>query len=804
MNFYIYYSFFLFFSKKRTKSYKIIGPNKSIIIKTKGEFMKNLFRSFDYITAFRYVFTFTLFVIFNNLETEVMPYSTAVLIAATFMNGSVIAVPTLFICSFLVCGANGLLAQAAISAAYCAILNFMYIRFSVKKNAGFIALASLSLAGFMVLGDTSAQIIPEKRVIVSLVTAGLAFFCSVADKALSEKGLKYKFSYEETVAVLAVAVAIGIGVCNFVSPLLWKGVTVFAILCCCYFFRFGTGTTVSAVLGISLAVYYHDINYIAITLCLGLSADITGKISRYLAAASVPATDFFIYSVFKAYEVYTFTELLPVIIGALAFVVIPSKPLKNLKEKLYSFREKQLVRQTINRNRLMLSNRLYELAGVFTEMSSAFNAFKKSGVTKEKAKSAIEREIYNSVCKNCKFYDRCKLKETEIRNGLKTMLDIGFAKGKLSLIDLSKELSENCIHPNDILYGLNRMLAEYRSYTLSAQNLANGRELIAEEVSGVSEILKGLALESCALLKYQSRLERSLSENMYKCGLFANEILIYGENERITVSMIITMKEFSLPALNAVVDKTLGISMTLTEKNNITEDKIYLVFKRAAEYDAVFGIASAVKDGSPASGDTHSVIRISDEKFLVALSDGMGSGKDAETVSSVSLSLIESFYKAGMNSDLILNTVNKLLSVNTEDNFTALDVAVIDLKNRSSDFVKYGSPYGFIISDGRVRIVEANSLPLGILNDLKPSVCSAEINDGDMILLMTDGVSDAFGSSGDIIDYIRLAPALNPQTLADDVLNKAVSLSGGKKKDDMTVLCVRIFKKTKQISAVSA
>ncbi|MBQ9485274.1 MAG: serine/threonine-protein phosphatase, partial [Clostridia bacterium] len=101
-------------------------------------------------------------------------------------------------------------------------------------------------------------------------------------------------------------------------------------------------------------------------------------------------------------------------------------------------------------------------------------------------------------------------------------------------------------------------------------------------------------------------------------------------------------------------------------------------------------------------------------------------------------------------------------------------------------------------SDGRVRIVEANSLPLGILSELKPSVCNTEINDGDMLLLMTDGVSDAFGSSGDVIDYVRIAPALNPQSLADDILNKAIELNGGQKKDDMTVLCVRIFKKNKK------
>ena len=758
--------------------------------------MKKIFRLPDYVSALRYAFVFALFILFNNLENTVLPYSAAVFIAVSYMGGSLIALPALYIGSFAFCGANGLLAQAAVTAGYCTVLDLLYRRFSAKKNFGFVALACLSLSGFVFLGDTYAQIITEKRILVAIITAGLAFFCSVADKAVSEKGLKFKFSYEEMLSVFAVVVAAGIGVCNYLSPVIWKGIAVFSILCACYLLRFGIGTFFSAVLGISLAVFYQDINYVAVTLLLGLVADAMCNFSRYLAAVAVPVSDFLVFTLFHVYQGYAAVDYLPVVIGALAFTVIPNKPLKALKEKLYSFRERQLVRQTINRNRLMLSNRLYELAGVFTEMSSAFNAFKKAAVTVDKAKSAIEREIYSSVCKNCKFFDRCKQKDAEIKNGFGIMTDIGFAKGKLSLIDLPKELADTCIHPNDILFGLNKMLAEYRSYTLNAQNLASGRELIAEEISGVSDILKGLALESGALLKYQSRLERSLSDNLLKHGLFAQEVLIYGENDRITVSMIITMKEFSLPLLNSVVDRTLGINMTLSEKSNVTEDKIYLVFKRSAEYDAVFGVASAVKDGSDISGDTHSVIRISDEKFLVALSDGMGSGKNAETVSSVSLSLIESFYKAGMNSDLILNTVNKLLSVNTEDNFTALDVAVIDLKNHSSDFVKYGAPYGFIVSDGRVRIVEANSLPLGILSDLKPSVCRADINDGDMILLMTDGVADAFGSSGDVIDYIRLAPALNPQSLADDVLKKAVSLSNGEKKDDMTVLCVRIFRKT--------
>ena len=244
-----------------------------------------------------------------------------------------------------------------------------------------------------------------------------------------------------------------------------------------------------------------------------------------------------------------------------------------------------------------------------------------------------------------------------------------------------------------------------------------------------------------------------------------------------------------------IIKEVLGFDTVLTEHTKISEHKSYLLFNHTVSFDAVYGISRAIKDGSLACGDTHSVIRISSDRLLIALSDGMGSGKNAQTVSSTALSLIESFYKAGLSSTLILGTVNKLLAINTEDTFTALDMSVIDLKNPSADFIKYGAPYGFIIGDEGVRIVEGNSLPLGILDELKPSVCTAELNDGDILLLVTDGISDAFSSSGAIIDFLREQTAKNPQTLTDDLLAKAINLNAGAKKDDMTALAVRIFKR---------
>lgn len=53
---------------------------------------------------------------------------------------------------------------------------------------------------------------------------------------------------------------------------------------------------------------------------------------------------------------YGLWHVLSGVFGALAFCLFPTKYLSELKEKLYLFRENQLVRQTVNRNRCILSN----------------------------------------------------------------------------------------------------------------------------------------------------------------------------------------------------------------------------------------------------------------------------------------------------------------------------------------------------------------------------------------------------------------------------------------------------------------
>ena len=187
------------------------------------------------------------------------------------------------------------------------------------------------------------------------------------------------------------------------------------------------------------------------------------------------------------------------------------------------------------------------------------------------------------------------------------------------------------------------------------------------------------------------------------------------------------------------------------------------------------------------------MLRIDERTFLMALSDGMGSGEYARRISDCTVSLVESFYRAKLPPSLILETVNRLLSFNREESFACVDIATVDLDNGGADVVKIGSPLGFILSENKIEILESESLPLGILDGVKPTTLTKKLADGDTVLFISDGVTDAFGSSADIADFLQALSPRNPQALCDALIGEALAREGGKARDDMPALAARLF-----------
>ena len=72
---------------------------------------------------------------------------------------------------------------------------------------------------------------------------------------------------------------------------------------------------------------------------------------------------------------------------------------------------------------------------------------------------------------------------------------------------------------------------------------------------------------------------------------------------------------------------------------------------------------------------------------------------------------------------------------------------------------------------------------------------SIELTEGDMLVIISDGISDAFFSSTDTVEFLEREVTRNPQTLADKLLNYALTQSNGIASDDMTAIVVKIYKR---------
>lgn len=634
-----------------------------------------------------------------------------------------------------------------------------------------------------------AQALPQKTLICVLLFLLSAVF-TVATRAVKEKLLRCRWRGEELVFFALTVALASVGFCRFFGFVPYTGVAFFILLAYTYAVKDASSLICAFVLALPLALTQSIslqrffVYGVAVTLFSK-----TGKLGSAFALLAV----FFCYAFFDGMFSLTSAELVAQILSAVLpcvlFVLLPQAFFNHIQNELIFYREKHLSRIAINRNRAKVSGQLFEISALFREIQSTFLSIGDNDAQTQ-AKEYVKNCVLDGICKKCTGYGTCRAKG--LQKSLQKLVDIGTMKGKTSLIDVPADLAAVCGRQSDLLYTVNAKLAEYKKYMLESENASAGRRLLADQARGVSEIVKNIALEQSEPLKIYSEKERALEICLSKAGILSTEVLVYGGEDNPTVSLV-TFGDANLKKIAYCAAEVFGVEMRVSEKLALSKDKYCCILHKAPRYDAAFGVAAVTKQGEIASGDTHSVIKIDERKFMVALSDGMGSGEYAKKISECTISLLESFYRSKMPAPLILSTVNRLLTFSKEETFACVDIAVVDLDAPSADVVKIGSPMGFILSETSLQILESDSLPLGILETIRPSVGTYPLKSNDVLLFLSDGVSGAFPSTAELYEFLKTTPIANPQQLTDELLRVALAHYGGVAKDDMTAIAVRLF-----------
>ena len=297
------------------------------------------------------------------------------------------------------------------------------------------------------------------------------------------------------------------------------------------------------------------------------------------------------------------------------------------------------------------------------------------------------------------------------------------------------------------------------------------------------------------MVSFDSTRENKIIDELATSNVICTDAVVYEKGARTTLaSLVVREEDTNKLKLQKVVSKICGGKMVVydvypTEKAGLVNVNL----KSAPMFDCVFGLACQPKSGGSVSGDSHSIERLDGDKFMFAICDGMGSGDKAGEKSQTAVGLVENFYKAGFDNEIILSSVNKLLNLERDDMFSTIDICTVDLKNGIADFVKMGASSSYIRGQDSCKIIECGALPVGILQDAKAMTKKVVLNEKDMIVICSDGINDTFGSDSEMKDFLLTIKTSNPQEFADEILKQALANNNGYAVDDMTVLVVKII-----------
>ena len=256
----------------------------------------------------------------------------------------------------------------------------------------------------------------------------------------------------------------------------------------------------------------------------------------------------------------------------------------------------------------------------------------------------------------------------------------------------------------------------------------------------------------------------------------------------------------NIKKMTRIISKALGQEMVLqTQECGMRLNKTECIFSFISNdtQSIQIGIAKESKFESEISGDSNLQTKLEDGKYLIAISDGKGSGKQARKSSKMTIAMLDKLLSSGFDKDTSLRLINSTLSsINQDDMYATLDIAIFDLYSKNLEFIKNGACPTFVKNKRNVQLLKSLSLPTGILNDIDLVVYDKDLSDGDIFVMCSDGVLDSSEEYTNKELWIKfLLEELetdDPQKIADIILKEAIDNNYGKPKDDMTVIVIKI------------
>lgn len=494
--------------------------------------------------------------------------------------------------------------------------------------------------------------------------------------------------------------------------------------------------------------------------------------------------------IFKNDNIFSYFSI---IFAVFIYILIPDKVIKGFSDYLECSSENIILNQKQNKQIESVKERLYLMSDTLKSMQKSFKFLLVGKIDRTKAAQELSKDVIAKTCKECENFRYCFKENINKFQMFGDLLLKAIENKKVSINDLTNGLSAYCNKRSIVMSEVNQMAAIYLSYESAMKSQDESKLIISSELGNFSAVFENFAKNIKNSVKINEKLSKIAKEQFINSLIDVKEVVIFeNENGIESISMIvkneIAVKKEMFQVLSSVIKNSVQIkniekidSSGFCMVNVLPKPKVKLEF----------AVASKAKEAK--NGDSEVIVKISENKYFVAIADGMGHGETANKMSSMVLELVKSMFEVGLDDELVIESVNKLLIPAGLDNFTTIDAVVIDADKLECSFIKMGSSVSVIKRKNTSEIIKSQSLPMGIVTAVKPTIVKKRISMGDMIFLASDGVVDSFNRVEDYAKIINDAKIYHLQKFVDDVIFDAEGINQ-KHIDDMTIIGINLLK----------
>ena len=641
---------------------------------------------------------------------------------------------------------------------------------------------------------------------------------------------KKVFSIEEVIgATLMVSIAttcfgetklIGLQINNIISILLvlilgWKNGILIGTT---------SGVTVGVVLGI---ITNSNPILIAVFAVSGMLAGILNKLGKIGVIVGFIAGNLMLTYVYNGQlvELIYFKEIL---VASLALILVPNKIEINISDL---FGKGNVLPQGAT-YRLEGSketvNKLNDVSDVIKQMSNTYKEVAQENITNNEENREIfieelQENIRKNISENILYEDLLNEDDVIVNDIYEVLLQkeninrddllevyakhnnyiVGFDNYKTSL-KIEKNIT-------DVVNAVNNAFNQSRRSLVMAAKINENNKNISVQLEGVSKAIDNIA----------DGLEKENNEEFLDKK---KQIMLICKQRQIDVLDVIINREESGRYIVKVLLNTCDdskiiecptnkiseiLSEALKEKIVIKKEQCgikqdqqicYQTYISKDKFGMQIGIARTNKEGESISGDSSLQISLEDGKYLLAISDGMGSGPNARKSSQIAIKMLGRLVSSGFDKEASIELINNTISANVKDEtYATLDIMVLDLFAGNIEYIKNGACPTFIKNNKNVDIIKNIALPAGIINNIDLVVYDRDIEDNDIVVMCSDGIIESNSEYKNkeiwVKNLLEQMETTNAQKIADILLKESIDNNYGKAKDDMTIIVAKIMKK---------